>query len=412
MSTPPPPRGRSWASGDDTLFFAAIVIVGAAGVMAYMSWTRNHAEISRGFALVAHWHIQVIQFLSDEYDGLDRQLLSANYDRVTLQGIYAAASSIGRWYRLPVAILLGILAVICFLRSPGSRYRRRFDLDGLIVEQARFFRTVAAFATRRLRLRELRANEPRPCDPALQGPEWLNRYAVADGKLSKFALRAELVRQLGGDWLGPERALPHVRVLFAACALHGEQRREEALALLGDLSEALCPSRREAATGPETPLHVTGQVLARADAIIASGGAAAATAHAARHAYTAPALMTVLLEARRRGGVLPPSAFNAVKLVDRRFWYALHSLGFPSEAHGRTHHPNPTVEAIGARDHWAVECIAGRPLFGPSIDRAATALVTFHEQIQHRHDQGADHPVDLGADPSGPHTPTGGAQPA
>ena len=85
---------------------------------------------------------------------------------------------------------------------------------------------------------------------------------------------------------------------------------------------------------------------------------------------TAPALMTVLVEARRRGGVLPPAAFNAVKLADRPLWLALHSLGFPSEAHGRTQHPNPAVEAIGARDHWAVECSAGRPVGIPSVERA------------------------------------------
>ena len=76
--------------------------------------------------------------------------------------------------------------------------------------------------------------------------------------------------------------------------------------------------------------------------------------------------------------MLPPAAFNAVKLVDRRLWYALHSLGFPLEAHGRTHHPNPCVEAAGSRDHWAVECASGGPVSRPAVERAAVALTRFH----------------------------------
>ena len=401
MGSPPPPRGRSWASGDDTLFISAVIIAIALGVMAYMAWTRNHAEISRGFAVVAHWHIQVIQYLSDEYDSLDQQLLSADYGRVTLKGICAAATSVGLWFRIPVAVLLGMLAIVCFFRSPASRYRRRFDLDGLIAEQAKTFRFIAAYAARRLRLRELRDGVPRPADPALQGPEWLDRYALRDGKLSKPALRAELVRQLGPPWEGPEKAPPHVRVLFAAFALHAAQQRQEALALLGDLSEALRPAGREAATGPETSLSASGSVVASADAIIASGAGLVASAHAARHAHTAPALMTVLFEARRRGGVLPPATFNCVKLVDRSFWYALHSLGFPSEAHGRTQHPNPNVEAIGARDHWAVECSVARPVPTPSIERAVAALVALHERGGRSRDPDAGVASDPSLDPSG-----------
>ena len=406
MASPPPPRGRSWASGDDTLFVAAIVIAIALGVIGYMSWTRNHAEISHGFALLAHWHIQLIQYLTDEYDGLDRQLLGADYGRVTLKGIYAAATSIGLWFRVPVAVMLGVLAVVCFVRSPSTRYRRRFDLDGLIAEQAKSFRIIAAFGARRLRLRDLRPGEPRPADPALQAPEWLDRYAVRDGELSKPALRAGLVRQLGSRWAGAEQATPHVRVLFAAFALHGEQRHQEALALLGEMSEGLRPSGREAATGPEAPLSVTGPVVARADAVIASGTAAAS--QAARHAFTAPALMTVLVEARRRGGVLPPAAFNAVKLADRSLWFALHSLGFPSEAHGRTQHPNPAVEAIGVRDHWAVECSAGRPVGTPSVERAAAALLAFHARTHRSGDPDLD-AADLPPGPLGSGGPSAGA---
>ena len=89
-----------------------------------------------------------------------------------------------------------------------------------------------------------------------------------------------------------------------------------------------------------------------------------------RHAYTNPAMMELLVEARRRAGVLAPAQFAWLKLVDRRLWYALHSLGYETDGFGRYLHPNPRVEAIGARDHWAAERAAGAPVIEPNLSRA------------------------------------------
>ena len=41
---------------------------------------------------------------------------------------------------------------------------------------------------------------------------------------------------------------------------------------------------------------------------------------------------------------------------------------------GRNIHPNPRIEAVGARDHWAVEQLAGEPVIEPNMDRAIEAL--------------------------------------
>ena len=72
--------------------------------------------------------------------------------------------------------------------------------------------------------------------------------------------------------------------------------------------------------------------------------------------------------------LLAPAQFAWLKLVDRPLWYALHSLGFETEGFGRYLHPNPRVEAAGARDHWAAERIAKRPLTSPDIERALEAV--------------------------------------
>lgn len=97
-----------------------------------------------------------------------------------------------------------------------------------------------------------------------------------------------------------------------------------------------------------------------------------------------PAMMSLLCHTRRRAGVLAPAQFNFLKLVDRRLWYALHSLGFPSESdadYGPM--PNPLIEAVGARAHWHAELIAGEPLHTPQLDEAAAAIRAQAEQASH-----------------------------
>lgn len=89
--------------------------------------------------------------------------------------------------------------------------------------------------------------------------------------------------------------------------------------------------------------------------------------------------MSVLTLAQSQAGVLAPAAFNALKLVDRRLWYALHSLGFPG-GQNPAEQPNPRVEAVGSRDHWAAERDAGRPLPTPSLARA---LVVVRKAVDH-----------------------------
>jgi intracellular multiplication protein IcmP len=269
-----------------------------------------------------------------------------------------------------------LLAAICAVRAAPARYKRAFDLDGLIREQAASFRTSAAFVRRHLRLVAPALGEPRPADYALTPEEWITCFATGrDGGFEKGGARRALVRQLGPRWCGIERASPQVRCLFAAFALHRSERRAEALWLLGDLSTGLYNRDRDEPEGPDAPLALPASIVAEADAVLRDWELVRpALASANRHAYTHTALMALLNAARLRAGVLAPVQFAWLKLVDRPLWYALGSLGFETEGVGRYLHPNPRVEAVGARDHWAVERLVGEPVIEPSLDRAIEAL--------------------------------------
>jgi intracellular multiplication protein IcmP len=242
---------------------------------------------------------------------------------------------------------------------------------------------------RRLRLVEPEKT-PRPADYAQTPEEWIALHASRKGVgFVEAAARRALAAQLGPRWRGPEHAAPQVRAMFTVFALHLAEHRTQAQRLLGELSEALADPGQETSAGPASPLVLPEAVIAKVDALLATLGfdiRSPAEHVTAAHAYTHPALMSLLNASRLAAGVLAPAQFAWLKLVDRPLWYALHSLGYETEGFGRYLHPNPRIEAAGARDHWAAERIAKRPLASPDIDRALEAIRAVSAAERRAHD--------------------------
>ncbi|WP_338929240.1 hypothetical protein WDZ11_22385 (plasmid) [Roseomonas mucosa] len=393
--------GRSgWASSDDYTFLSLAVIVIGLAFGGWMLWSYHHKEVVETVATLQLLKMSLFSGLTDRFEGLAKLVRGARYETVTFDELLALCARVNGFIRLPAVALLCGLGVLCFFAAPSTRFRRRLDLDGLTREQARFHRAASAHAGRGLRLVPLPEGPPRPADPALHTHEWLVRLpveppvaaavAAAGGRrrqpppradAEEVRIRKALVAQLGPLWRGAAGARPQARIMFAAFGLHLAGRREESLVLLGDLAEALAADAGHGTAGPEAPLAVPPVVLASADRVIADGTVSAgAEAAALRHAYETTALMGLLNAARLDAGVLPPAQFNGLKLLDRGLWYALHSLGFPGHGPGQNAHPNPRVEAIGARAHWDAERQARCALFEPEIEFALHAVRAAIEQ--------------------------------
>jgi intracellular multiplication protein IcmP len=368
----------AWPSNDDFTFLSLAVVVVGLGFFGWIGWTNYHAEISGGVAEVAHWQIGLIRHFTSKLDDLDQTISAADLDAVTLPEILNVLNVIGQYLRFPVIAVILILAALCFARAAPSRFTRNLNLEGLIREQARSFRWTAAFVRRNLRLVPLQPDALRPSDPALHAHEWAARFATDErGAYDPDAATRAFALQLGPPWRGLDQAADHVRVLVAVFALHLDQQRAEAQELLGSLAESLPPGGRHEAAGPQRPYDVSQALAGAADMVLQSETLRERVDQITlAHAYTAPALMSLLTAARRRAGVLAPAQFGALKLIDRNLWYALHSLGVEGDGPGQSSHPNPRVEAAGARDHWAAERAAGRPLVIPSVERAVSAVRT------------------------------------
>ncbi len=367
----------AWPSHDDNGgFFLVVTLLGLA-VLSVVLWINFHGAISAGVMDLHHREIGWLRHVTDRFDLADRQMMATNPENVRLKDLYGIAHAVGTAVRIPAACLMLALAAVCMARAAPSRFKRAFDMDALIAEQTKSFPTTAAFVRRRLSLVEPKKN-PRPADYAQTPEEWIALHATREeGGFAESAARRALAAQLGPRWQGAEQAAPHVRALFAAFSLHLAERRPEAQKLLGDLSQALADPGKETPEGPASALVLPQAVVAKVDGLLATLSfdvRSPADRVAAAHAYTQPALMSLLNESRLAAGVLAPAQFAWLKLVDRPLWYALHSLGFETESFGRYLHPNPRAEAAGARDHWAAERIAKRALARPDIERALEAF--------------------------------------
>ena len=385
MPANPSPRA-AWPSNDDQTLFNLIVITAGVALGSYLLWTNFHGQISAGVIALRHFEIRLLAHFTDSFEQADAQMLQANPYRVRLGDLYGISHAIGRVWRIPACLFIALLGLVCMLRAAPSRFKRAFDLDALAREQAGTFGCTAAFVTRKLKLVLPASKQVRPADYALTAEEWIDRNATnQSGSFDGGRAREALQRQLGPRWNGPEAASPAVRVMFAALALHHSERRQDAIDLLELVSAALAADDASLPDGPAEPLAMPAEAVAHATALTNDPAAFnEARDIAARHAHTSPALMSLLNAARRRHGVLAPAQFAWLKLVDRPLWYALHSLGFETEGTGRYLHPNPRAEALGARDHWAVECAAGEPLFEPDLERAVTGLKRHYPAARER----------------------------
>ncbi len=366
-------RSAAHSVEEGMMLWGVVLFLMAVGC--WFAWYRFHGQIAGEVMALQHWQMQRIARFTDRYVALDAQVAASDPSLVRIDVLWRLLHNVGAFFRIPAAAAITLLAVTCLLRAAPSRFTRNIDLPRLMQIQSEVFPSAAAFVGRSLKLTPLQAGAPRPCDPALHASEWVHRFALGpDGSFDIEKAGHALSLQLGPVWEGFANASPQVRCLFAAFALQAARRRQDAVQFLGVLANALPNDPGDGPSGPAAPLAFGPAGVAEADRILSDAALAApCQAIASRHAFTAPALMSLLTLARQEAGVLAPAQFAFLKMVDRPLWYALHSLGFPG-GQNRAEQPNPRLEAVGARDHWAAERDVGHPLPVPSLDRSLAVV--------------------------------------
>lgn len=178
MTSPNPGPRPSWASQDDYAGFNFIVILVGIGVFSYLLWTNFHAQISAFVMMIMHYEIWFIDYFSDRYRMADQEMAESDPSGVTFKDLYGISQAVGMFFRIPATALIVVLAAICAVRAAPSRFKRHFDLDGLIEEQASGFPIISAFAERHLKLAPPNVDRIVPADYALTPAEWIAHFAA------------------------------------------------------------------------------------------------------------------------------------------------------------------------------------------------------------------------------------------
>lgn len=278
--------------------------------------------------------------------------------------------------RLPITIILAIMGFWALLCGPGTQFRRKLDLNGIIRVQSQNFPHIAPFVKFNPATMPPRPpGSPVPASlplfaEALGPEEWIayNQIPDVDGKYDESAIYLAFARQLGPRWQGALRLPPYKQVLMAAFCLKAVRKRADADQMLGRLAK--CWSNDKG-----LQLGKDGRLLREARAILKnrdiSGGL---LAKCNQHAFETTAMLRGLQTAREEGGVLAPAQFVWLRGHDRILWYPLNNLG------RQAYH----MEALGAMAHFKAEKLTRRPIPKPKLDTAIESIVKYMSSARRR----------------------------
>ncbi|PJB69989.1 MAG: type IV secretion system protein [Alphaproteobacteria bacterium CG_4_9_14_3_um_filter_47_13] len=278
--------------------------------------------------------------------------------------------------KLPLAIIMGLMGLWALTSGPGTQYRRRMNLDGIIGAQSRNFHSIRPFIKFNPSSMPPRApgspvHAELPLFAEALGPEeWVayNRIPLPDGKLDQEAAYIAFSRQLGARWQGALRLAPYKQVILAAFCLKAARKRIPADELLGRLATCWSQDKGLQLGKDKTLLKEARTILKNRDL------AGSTLSKCNQHAFETTALLRGLQTAREEGGVLAPAQFVWLRGYDRILWYPLNNLG------RQAFH----MEALGAMAHFKAEKLTRRPIPRPKLDYAVNSITDYIQSARSR----------------------------
>jgi intracellular multiplication protein IcmP len=271
------------------------------------------------------------------------------------------------YYRVVFSILIVAMIGWTIFYGPGTQYRRRFDIGGLIQAQRKAFPYIAPlvdFDPTKQPFRPPGAPVPADLPPfaeALSPEEWLAFHSIpilTDKQIDREAATRAFARQLGRPWRGWQAMTPERQVLLAAFALKSVRKRKESDELIGRLAQ--CWTKEV--------LKIDSKLLREARSILRNGKISEKILiKCNQHAFETTVMVRALATAREEGGVLAPATFVWLRAYDRTLWYPLNNLG------RQAFH----MEALGALAHYKAEKLTQRPIIRPKVEGAIDALQAY-----------------------------------
>lgn len=275
-------------------------------------------------------------------------------------------------------IFMAIIALIGFWglrKGPGTQFRRKLNLDGLIGVQSKVFPYITPFVKFNPTTMPVRPpGAPVPSElplfsEALGPEEWIafNQIPIPDGRMDEHAAYIAFAKQLGPRWQGWMKLSPYKQILLAAFCMKAARKRKDSDDLLGRL--AICWQGTKGMN-----LGADKKLLSDARKALKSDAAKKTLAQCNMHAFETTAMLRALQVARQEGGVLAPAQFAWLRGHNRALWYPLNNLG------RQAFH----MEALGAMCHFKAEKMTQRPIPKPKVSEAVKSIMDYMKSSRAR----------------------------
>lgn len=367
---------------DNSLDFLWMIVLIVGGLA--LTWYFAHQYIVSGVLAVRTYEVAFIEYIMRGYGVIASylHLPTPNMDNLmgvmdtinsppndmTLQQLADLSTQVGRYYMIPVAIIIMIFAMITFFGNVAERFKHVYSMETLRKSENRIWPQVTPVMKVDLVKKDL---DQGPWASSLTPMLFAKKYKLLienrenkqiTVKLNEGAAYRLFSLQVGQFWRDIESFPVHVQALYAIFLARANQDRANADKLLNQIAKS--------ATSEKLDFSGVKELVAK------HKNSKYAQYAQQKHAYLLT-VMATLLDIGRTDGVLATAEFLWLKPIDRPLWYMLNSVG------RQTSFP----EVAGAYAHWLAEKKLDRPLKVPMIDEAVKALDVAIQEIIYEPDE-------------------------
>lgn len=358
---------------------AGVFLIFMAVLFAVIAWNVAHDPMARLMLFGARVLAYPFAWLTDVREAIawtEKAASAAYIKSVNFSAVKGIGNLVGGYWKWIVAALVGA-AIWDARQSAIIRARTAHSITSFLKVHALRWPAIVPWVNR-----DLTENARGPMARSLSAFEYaMSRKLLAPVRVNTitkrkvYALdderaRQSLVADVGRPLPALEQLRVHEKALFAVFALRVLREKDAATALLGKIN---C-SAAATATGRVNPAVALPEFEATVKRLADRKNRCVRIVLAAMqdHQFCTTFLIRMLIEARRKDGLLQPAEFLWLKEVDRRLWYALQRApvggrgSFVSFAEG--------AAALNMFQAETVAAAAGRKLKEIYIEGALRAL--------------------------------------
>jgi intracellular multiplication protein IcmP len=363
-------QGGGQQQGADNAYTPIWIMVGIFAV-AFLVWHFFKVQIISFAFYINLVQAKVISLFTSSIDNDIYIMETVDPRNVDLSQLLALLRLVGDYMRYPLSALLIGFAVWLYLSNVTLKYKRTHTMNSLREQEQENWNQImpvtkhdivsasideGIWAMARSPMDFAKDNKLlKKDDLAAEDPKHVGIALTAGVKRGEA--KAIFTLQLGPAWSDFEQLPMHLLALAAIFSARINQDRDGAYSLLDTINQSALKGKMSY-MGAKVLMkkHKNTEIVQKC---------------AQRHAYNLTVLAS-LLEKGRDDGVLASCDFIWLRLIDRRAWYMLNSVG----------RQTPFAEVAGTFAHWKAEKVMERKSVVPMVDEAIKALENAVKEVK------------------------------